>query len=106
MNICIAETLDRSIVADAAISLPGVLPESGTCFHVPPRNLSAGICFTVKAARVLYTLRSNWEKIKFNCSVSLKKAKTTAARIFRFISTAAQMKPAAILMADCVRLRL
>ena len=64
MNICITETTEHSIFTDVAISLPGVLPESGTCVQVPSRMASAGITFTVKAARVLYTLSCNWEKLK------------------------------------------
>ena len=106
MNICITETIERSIFTDVAISLPGVLPESGTCFHVPSRMASAGISFTVKAARVLYTLCCNWEKLKFSCSVSLKKVKETVCRTLRLISPASVMKPVALLTADCVRLRL
>ena len=106
MDTYTADTLDYSGISDVVISLPGYLPENGTCLHVPYRALSGSMSFTVKVAKALHVLRCNWEKIKFNCSVSLKKAKETVCRISRFISTAAPMKPAAVLTASCVRLRL
>lgn len=106
MNICIAEPIDYSVTSGVAISLSGKLPDTGRCFHVPRRDLPGSMSFTVKVATALYTLCCNWEKIKFNCSVSLQKVKRVVNRTLSRLMDAIPMRPAAILTANSVRLRL
>lgn len=89
MSLYTYETSQHNEHSALAISLPGKLPESRTEIRIAPEELPRSACFSVKVAKLIYTLCAGWEKRALTFTVSFfKQIRRSLFRYCRFFPTA------------------
>ena len=108
MSLYTYETTQHNEHSALAISLPGKLPESRAGIRVAPVELPCSVCFTVKVAKLIYTLCAGWEKRARAFTVSFfKQIRRSLFRYCRFFPTARRSRMQTANLTGClVSLRL